>query len=300
MSVLPDVLPEGEGRVSNAEDRACLQSLTRKIGGLRKVLVAFSGGVDSTFLLTVCCRLLGTEVFAVMADSPLCPSEERERARRFLETEAVPHRIVPLSLLGDRAFLENPPDRCYFCKRRIFLEFRKIGNNLGIRHILHGEQADDVGEERPGARAAKELGVLAPLRDVGLTKAAIRRLSRDLGLPTWDIPSMACLATRIPHGEPITAERLTRVDAAEAFLRRRGFSPCRVRDHRGLARIELDPCRIAEAEEPVTRDTLVRHLLGLGFLDVTVDLEGYGARRSIREPGPSRICPPRRSGVLHE
>jgi uncharacterized protein len=254
-----------------------LDHLLQHIASLERVVVAYSGGVDSSYLLSVCIDQLGPAgVLAVTIDSPLLPRAELASAARVARRLGAPHLVVPRDELADPAIAANPPDRCYHCKRSRFLALRQIAIERGFSHAVHGENADDAGDYRPGVRAAEELGVGAPLAAAGLTKAEIRTLSRRRGLPTWDRPAQACLASRFPYGVPLTAAGLARVEAAERFLERHlGAAQFRVRDHHPVARLEVAPDRIVHLAAPEMRAAIVAGLRELGYLHVTLDLAGY-------------------------
>ena len=248
----------------------CLQAILTDWG---KVAVAFSGGTDSAFLLKAAHDLLGDNAIALTAVSCTLPEREREDAQAFCQREGVRQILVDPHELDLEEFRANPPDRCYYCKRGTFSLFRKTAAELGFAIVADGSNADDVGDYRPGMRAAAELGVQSPLRDAGLTKADIRELSRRWGLPTWDKPSAACLASRVAYGEEITAEKMRRIDEAEAFLQDLGFRQARVRVHGDLARIETAPEAFALLLSH--REEVTAKCKALGFSYVAMDLTGY-------------------------
>ncbi len=252
-----------------------MDALRRRLSECGSLLVAFSGGVDSSFLLGVAAQELPGSVLAVTVRSPLNPESEMETAREQAALIGVPHLVVDLDPLADDGVATNPPDRCYHCKRAIFNRLRQIADERGIAYIAHGENADDSGDFRPGRRAADELGIIAPLAEAGLTRREIRRLSREIGLPGWDRPSMACLASRVPYGTVLTPEVLQQVARAEETLRELQPGQLRVRHHGPVARIEVPPDQIARLADPQLRDEIVRRVKLAGYNYVTLDLEGF-------------------------
>lgn len=254
------------------------QRLLEIIGELPSAVIAFSGGVDSSYLLAACIDRLGAEqVLAITVDSPLLPRAELDSAREIVQLLGARHRIIPVDELQDPDIAANPPDRCYYCKRLRFQGLvTLVASAMPGAVLLHGENADDHLDYRPGARAAAELGLRAPLAEAGLTKAEIRELSRRRGLPTWDHPAEACLATRFPSGTALTRDGLERVERAEAVLHELlGIGGLRVRDHYPLARIELPEGQISRVASDSMRERVVAALRGAGYRYVTVDLSGY-------------------------
>jgi uncharacterized protein len=252
-----------------------MDALQSALQTLRPLAVAFSGGVDSSLLLAVAVDVLGTDVMAVTAVSPLHPRRETRLAIDLAGRLGVRHLLLHSQEMTQTQFTANSSERCYHCKHGLLGQIWQAVRRRGFEHLVHGANRDDLGDHRPGQRAAQELAVRAPLIDAGLGKAAIRELARRRGLPNWDRPSMACLASRIPHGTPITTERLARIDAAEEFLQDLGFSAPRVRCHGEVARIE---CRGGEMSRMTTEEIsrqVSAHLKTLGFRFVAVDLEGY-------------------------
>jgi uncharacterized protein len=255
--------------------------LRRKIEKLQKLLramgsacLAYSGGVDSSFLAAVAGEVLGCRFLAVTAASETYSDEELREARALARRLGFRHRVIRTRELSCPAFSSNPPKRCYHCKRELFLKLGKLAAREKLGFLLDGQNADDRSDFRPGARAARELGARSPLQEVGLKKSEIRELSRAMKLPTWNRPAAACLASRIPYGQRITAGRLRRIAAAEKFLRSLGLGQLRLRDHGTIARIE-GPAADIRKLCGAARGKVVRQLKRLGWTYVTLDLEGY-------------------------
>ncbi len=240
-----------------------------------RLAVAFSGGVDSTFLVAAARDVLGDGVTAVTVDAPIHSRREIREAGETARLLGVRHVVVPLAEMTAPDFVANPPGRCYTCKKLLFAEIFRAAAGVGTQRVAHGVNRDDLGDFRPGLRAAEEMGVVAPLVDAGLNKADIRALSRRMGLPTWSKPSMACLASRIPYGRPITSESLKMVEAAEEILQTLGFSGTRVRHHGDVARIELAVPDLKKAMRPAVRSYIAEKLKAVGFTHVALDLDGY-------------------------
>lgn len=256
-------------------------------------IIAFSGGVDSTFLLKVAHDVLGPAALAVTAVSASLAMSEREEAISLARLIGVGHRLVETGEAEDPGYIANDGRRCYFCKRELFRVLGEIARQAGGLPVLYGAIPDDLGEDRPGMEAAGEAGVRAPLIEAGLTKPMIRDLSKRLGLPTWDKPAMACLASRIPVSTPVTIAALEQIDRAEAAVRALGYRQVRVRlEADGSARIELDPGALDQALAPVGREALAGAVLGAGFPAVTIDPRGY--RPSGGPASPARIESPSR------
>ncbi|MDR1865657.1 MAG: ATP-dependent sacrificial sulfur transferase LarE [Bacteroidales bacterium] len=257
------------------ETHGKLERLKAQLGKLDKVAIAFSGGVDSSFLLHVAHQKLGGRVLALTALSAFYPDRESNEAIAFAAERGIRHITCVVDELNIAGFAENPLNRCYLCKRNLFGVFNKTIQEENIRYLAEGSNADDTGDYRPGMIAVKELEVLSPLRDAGLTKKEIRILSREMGLPTWEKPSFACLASRIPYGEKITREKLNAVGEAEQLLLDLGFRQARVRHHGKLARIEVNPEELSGVLHPEKREIIVSGVKKAGFAYVTVDLQGY-------------------------
>jgi uncharacterized protein len=249
--------------------------LTEILMGYSTLAVAFSGGVDSTFLLAAAKEALGEGVTAVTVDSPIHSRREIREARALARSLGVKHMVIPFEEFTAPGFVTNPPERCYTCKQLIFADILRIADSLGIQRVAHGVNVDDLEDYRPGLKAAEEMGVASPLAEAGLTKADIRALSRKMQLPTWNKPSMACLASRIPYGRPITREALRMVEMAEESLLKLGFDGSRVRHHGAVARIEVAQRELKKTLQKEMRAEILKRLKRIGFKHVAVDLEGY-------------------------
>jgi uncharacterized protein len=256
------------------EMEAKLAALENRLRSLGSAVIAYSGGVDSTFLARVAHEVLGQQALAVTACSETYPLWEREEAEETARVIGLRHRLIQTSELKVPGFADNHVDRCYFCKTELFRTLRKIADAEGLLHVLDGTTMDDLSDFRPGRRAAEEMGVLSPLLEAGLKKTEIRELSKKLGLPTSDKPASACLASRIPYQSAITPEKLRQIELAEEHLRSLGIGQCRVRHHGEVARIEVAAEDIPRVCGPL-RLEIVSCLRALGFIYVTVDLAGY-------------------------
>lgn len=240
---------------------------------MHSVLIAYSGGVDSSFLLKVASDVLGSRVLAVTAVSPTYLNEELIFSKRQAEALGVRHKIIKTDELKDKNFVANSLNRCYFCKKELFAKLKEMAKRYKLNFVADASNLSDKKDFRPGSIAKKELRIRSPLQEAGLNKEEIRKLSKILGLATWDKPQLACLASRIPYGTRVTPHILKRVDKAERYLKNIGFAQVRLRHYNGLCRIEVDKKNI-----PVLirkRNLIVRNLKRLGYSYVTLDLEGY-------------------------
>ncbi|MBR3537946.1 MAG: ATP-dependent sacrificial sulfur transferase LarE [Eubacterium sp.] len=249
-----------------------LETYLRELGSLA---VGFSGGVDSSFLLYVAHKVLGDHAIAVSGADASVPERELDSAKAFCREYGIRHIIFRMNPMKEDGYRNNSPDRCYFCKRGIYTEIRRIADEEGIAFMAEGSNLDDIGDYRPGLRAAAELSVKCPLREAGLTKKDIRMISKALGLPTWNKPAYACLASRFVYGEEITEEKLRMIDQAEQYLISLGFVEERVRIHGKLARIEVPAKDISRLAEEEIRDAVYKRFKEIGFLFVTLDMHGY-------------------------
>jgi pyridinium-3,5-biscarboxylic acid mononucleotide sulfurtransferase len=250
-----------------------LEEMERILKKMQSALLAYSGGVDSSFLLKVAHDSLGDKLLAVTAVSPTYPREELDLAKETARRLKARHKIIRTSELSNRNFVSNPVNRCYFCKKELFGKLKEIARKNNIKFVIDASNATDKKDYRPGARAKKELGIRSPLEEAGFTKDEIRKLSKKLKLRTWDKPSLACLASRIPYGRPITPAVLAKIEKAEKVLKAMGFKQVRLRHYGGLCRIEVNAANVAALIRK--RNLIVAKLKPLGYNYITVDLEGY-------------------------
>jgi len=251
------------------------ERLFELLRSLKRVIVAYSGGTDSAYLAWAAHQVLGEDALAVTADSASLPESHRREAEQLARSLGLRHEFIRTSEFDNPAYVRNAPDRCFHCKDELFKRLEELGRERGIPHIVYGVNLDDLGDYRPGQNAARLHKVRAPLAEVGLSKAEIRELSRRAGLPTWDRPASACLASRVPYGTPVTPQIMDIIERGEEALRALGFRQLRVRYHGELARVEIAPEELPRALDPAMARRFVEILKPLGFRYVTLDLEGY-------------------------
>jgi pyridinium-3,5-biscarboxylic acid mononucleotide sulfurtransferase len=264
-----------------------LNQLKKDLKQLDSLAVAFSGGVDSTFLLKVAHDMMHDRVVAVTATSSTYPERELNEAKDFVRDNGIRHIVFHSEEMDIEGFSSNPVNRCYLCKKELFSKIRDVAGQNGIMYIAEGSNIDDLGDYRPGMQAIKELGVLSPLKDAGLTKEDIRILSRQMKLPTWDKPAFACLSSRFPYGQPITHEKLAMVDQAERYLLNLGFKQVRVRHHGELARIEVAVSERDKFFDLELMDKIYQKFREIGFTYTALDLKGYrtGSMNEVLDTG---------------
>ncbi|HYN09368.1 MAG TPA: ATP-dependent sacrificial sulfur transferase LarE [Vicinamibacterales bacterium] len=264
-----------ETRIPLSDLQARAAALDLRLRALPSLVVAYSGGVDSAFLALAATRVLGPRALCVTADSASYPAHHRRMAEQVASQFAFRHEIIHTQELSRPEYRANDTDRCYHCKHELYTELSGLARARGFAAVADGNNADDRGDYRPGRRAAREFGVISPLDEAGLTKADIRALSREAGLPCWDEPASACLSSRVPYHSEVTEAKLQAIERAEEIVRSLGFRVVRVRHHGDVARLELGREELARLLDPAISDAIDRQLRALGFRYVAVDLKGY-------------------------
>jgi uncharacterized protein len=263
-----------------------LKEILEQYGDL---LIAYSGGVDSTLLIKIAYDVLGDNVLAVIAKSETYTKEEGSSAENFAKKLGIKYEVIITDEFSDDNFINNPPERCYYCKKDLFTKLVEVAKKEGIKYVADGSNVSDLSDYRPGTNASKEFGIVSPLRDAGFTKDDIRKLSKQLKLPTWNKPALACLASRIPYGTRITKEILERIEKGERYVKSMGIEQVRVRHHGDLARIEVDKEHIPALIEHGIADKIDNKFRSIGYKYVTIDLKGYrtGSMNEVLFGSPS-------------
>jgi uncharacterized protein len=262
------------------------EKLIQLLRSMERVLVAYSGGTDSAYLAWAAKQAVGESAIAITADSPSIPESHKRDAVAFAKEHGIRHEMIPTREFENPAYVANNPDRCFHCKDELFRVMDQIAVHRGFREIVYGVNMDDLGDYRPGQNAAKQHSVKSPLVDAGLHKSEIRELSRRAGLATWNRPAAACLSSRIPYGTEVTPERIRTVELGEEAVKALGFEQFRVRYHEKLVRLEISPEEMGKALNPAMAAEFTRIFKDLGFLYVTLDLEGYrqGSLNAVLQP----------------
>ena len=251
------------------------QALVAHLRGYSRAAVAFSGGVDSSLLLAAAKDALGGEVLALIGDSPTLPRRELREAQALCDSLKVRYQLVPTDEMADPHYRANSAKRCYYCKNYLYQAFLRVAREHDFSTVIEGSNHDDLGDYRPGMDALREMGIRSPFVELNIGKEQIRQMARERGLPAWDKPAAACLASRIPYGEPIDVEKLARIERAEDLLHDLGFRQVRARDHGGLVRIEAAPEDLPNLLDPARREAVVAAMKNTGYLYVSLDLQGY-------------------------